>query len=168
MTFGKTLLALALALAWSLGAGVHPAGAQSGARLQGVVLDESGGVLPGVAVTMTHLAPETVLAGHQGGGCCRAFPRRLRLRRSLPSRSYRSPTPWGRFSLATSARDNTRSCSRCQGSRRSGRRSVLDWYVNLRGRQFADRSPRNNIPYFFRIIDSPEINAFAIPAATST
>lgn len=40
---------------------------------------------------------------------------------------------------------------------------VLDWYVNLRGRQLADRSPRNDIPYFFRIIDSPEINAFAIP-----
>lgn len=40
---------------------------------------------------------------------------------------------------------------------------VLRWYVNLRGGQLADRSPRNNIPYFFRIIDSPEINAFAIP-----
>ncbi|MBI2187002.1 MAG: M48 family metalloprotease [Acidobacteria bacterium] len=40
---------------------------------------------------------------------------------------------------------------------------VLTWYVNLRGRQFADRSPRNNLPYFFRVIDSPEINAFAIP-----
>lgn len=40
---------------------------------------------------------------------------------------------------------------------------VLTWYVNLRGRQFADRSPRNDLPYFFRVIDSPEINAFAIP-----
>lgn len=40
---------------------------------------------------------------------------------------------------------------------------VLTWYVNLRGRQFADKSPRNNLPYFFQVIDSPEINAFAIP-----
>lgn len=40
---------------------------------------------------------------------------------------------------------------------------VLTWYVNLRGRQFADRSPRNDLPYFFRVIESPEINAFAIP-----
>lgn len=40
---------------------------------------------------------------------------------------------------------------------------VLTWYVNLRGRELADRSPRNNLPYFFRVIDSPEINAFAIP-----
>lgn len=40
---------------------------------------------------------------------------------------------------------------------------VLSWYVNLRGRQLADRSPRNDIPYFFRVIDSSEINAFAIP-----
>lgn len=40
---------------------------------------------------------------------------------------------------------------------------VLRWYVNLRGRLLADRSPRANIPYFFRVIDSPEINAFAIP-----
>jgi predicted Zn-dependent protease len=40
---------------------------------------------------------------------------------------------------------------------------ILRWYANLRGRQFADRSPRNDIPYFFRVINSPEINAFAIP-----
>jgi len=40
---------------------------------------------------------------------------------------------------------------------------VMKWYVNLRGRQLADRSPRNNLPYFFRIIDTSEINAFAIP-----
>jgi predicted Zn-dependent protease len=40
---------------------------------------------------------------------------------------------------------------------------VLTWYTNLRGRQLADRSARNDIPYFFRVIDSPEINAFAIP-----
>lgn len=40
---------------------------------------------------------------------------------------------------------------------------VLRWYANLRGRQLADRSPRADIPYFFRVIDSPEINAFAIP-----
>lgn len=40
---------------------------------------------------------------------------------------------------------------------------VLTWYVNLRGRELADRSPRNNLPYFFGVIDSPEINAFAIP-----
>jgi predicted Zn-dependent protease len=40
---------------------------------------------------------------------------------------------------------------------------ILKWYVNLRGRQLADLSARNNIPYFFRIIDSSEINAFAIP-----
>lgn len=44
---------------------------------------------------------------------------------------------------------------------------VLKWYVNLRGGQLADRSPRNNIPYFFRIIDSPEINALAIPRAAT-
>jgi predicted Zn-dependent protease len=40
---------------------------------------------------------------------------------------------------------------------------VLQWYTNLRGRQLADRSARNNIPYFFRVVESPEINAFAIP-----
>lgn len=40
---------------------------------------------------------------------------------------------------------------------------VVDWYVNLRGRQLADKSPRNNLPYFFGVIDSTEINAFAIP-----
>jgi predicted Zn-dependent protease len=40
---------------------------------------------------------------------------------------------------------------------------IVKWYVNLRGRQFADRSPRNGIPYFFRVVNSPEINAFAIP-----
>lgn len=40
---------------------------------------------------------------------------------------------------------------------------VIEWYVNLRGRQFADLSPRNDIPYFFRVVDGPEINAFAIP-----
>lgn len=40
---------------------------------------------------------------------------------------------------------------------------VLGWYVNLRGRQLADRSTRNDIPYFFRVIDSDEINAFALP-----
>jgi predicted Zn-dependent protease len=40
---------------------------------------------------------------------------------------------------------------------------VVKWYINLRGRQFADVSPRNDIPYFFRVVDSAEINAFAIP-----
>lgn len=40
---------------------------------------------------------------------------------------------------------------------------ILTWYVNLRGRQMADVSPRRDIPYFFRVVGSDEINAFAIP-----
>ncbi len=39
----------------------------------------------------------------------------------------------------------------------------LTWYVNLRGRQLAAASPRNDIPYFLRVIDSDAPNAFAIP-----
>lgn len=40
---------------------------------------------------------------------------------------------------------------------------VLEWYLNMRGRQLAERSERNDIPYFFSIVDSSEINAFAVP-----
>lgn len=45
-----TRAALALAPAWLITGGIHPAGAQTGARLTGVVRGESGGVLPGVTV----------------------------------------------------------------------------------------------------------------------
>ncbi len=58
LSFMKTLLTLALALPWPLG-GVHLAAAQNAARLQGVVLDESGGVLPGVTVTVATEASAT-------------------------------------------------------------------------------------------------------------
>lgn len=45
--------AFTLALAWLLTGGVLPIAAEDAARLAGVVLDESGGVLPGVTVTVT-------------------------------------------------------------------------------------------------------------------
>lgn len=54
--FRKTVAALALASTWLLTSGIPVAAADNGARLAGVVLDESGGVLPGVTVTVT---PET-------------------------------------------------------------------------------------------------------------
>lgn len=52
-TVGRALVALALTLAWALTGGARPVAAQGGARVEGVVLDESGGVLPGVTVTVT-------------------------------------------------------------------------------------------------------------------
>lgn len=39
----------------------------------------------------------------------------------------------------------------------------LDWYLNHRGRMLADLSDRRDIPYTFNVVDSPELNAFAIP-----
>jgi len=39
----------------------------------------------------------------------------------------------------------------------------VQWYVNHRGRQFADLSDRRDLPYDFGVVDSPELNAFAIP-----
>ncbi|MFQ5744957.1 MAG: M48 family metalloprotease [Acidobacteriota bacterium] len=40
---------------------------------------------------------------------------------------------------------------------------VLANYVNHRGRFIADHSSRPDIPYFFKVIDDPEINAFTLP-----
>ncbi|MBI4263599.1 MAG: TonB-dependent receptor [Acidobacteria bacterium] len=55
--FTNARLAFALAFTWSLTGAGHPAAAQhvaeGAARMAGVVLDESGGVLPGVTVTLT-------------------------------------------------------------------------------------------------------------------
>jgi predicted Zn-dependent protease len=39
----------------------------------------------------------------------------------------------------------------------------IDWYLNHRGRLLADLSDRADIPYTFKVVDSPELNAFAIP-----
>lgn len=52
LSFRKTLVTLALAFTWSLTGGDHAAAAEIATRLEGVVLDESGGVLPGVTVTV--------------------------------------------------------------------------------------------------------------------
>ncbi|MBI4484367.1 MAG: carboxypeptidase regulatory-like domain-containing protein, partial [Acidobacteria bacterium] len=49
----KALVALALAFTCSFTSGVRAEAAQDAARLAGVVLDESGGVLPGVTVAVT-------------------------------------------------------------------------------------------------------------------
>jgi predicted Zn-dependent protease len=39
----------------------------------------------------------------------------------------------------------------------------LEWYINHRGRMLASVSRRADIPYTFSVINSPEINAFALP-----
>jgi predicted Zn-dependent protease len=39
----------------------------------------------------------------------------------------------------------------------------LDWYLNHRGRMLASVSKRADIPYSFSVINSSEINAFALP-----
>ena len=37
------------------------------------------------------------------------------------------------------------------------------WYINHRGRMLAELSDRKDLPYEFGVVDSPELNAFAIP-----
>jgi predicted Zn-dependent protease len=39
----------------------------------------------------------------------------------------------------------------------------VSWYLNHRGRELAVLSERNDLPYTFGAIDTPELNAFAIP-----
>lgn len=39
----------------------------------------------------------------------------------------------------------------------------VDWYLNHRGRQLVALSDRPELPYSFGVVDSPELNAFAIP-----
>ncbi|MFQ5742504.1 MAG: M48 family metallopeptidase [Acidobacteriota bacterium] len=40
---------------------------------------------------------------------------------------------------------------------------ILEDYVNHRGRLIAEHSSRPDIPYFFQVVDDPEINAFTLP-----
>ncbi|MFA5338506.1 MAG: M48 family metallopeptidase [Candidatus Omnitrophota bacterium] len=39
----------------------------------------------------------------------------------------------------------------------------LSGYVNGIGRKVADKSDRNNLPYYFYVLDDKKINAFAVP-----
>ena len=39
----------------------------------------------------------------------------------------------------------------------------ISWYLNHRGRVLAQLSARSDLPYTFAAIDTPELNAFAIP-----
>ena len=39
----------------------------------------------------------------------------------------------------------------------------ISWYLNHRGRFLAGLSQRNDLPYTFAALDTPELNAFAIP-----
>ena len=44
----------------------------------------------------------------------------------------------------------------------------VDWYLNHKGRLLAGLSTRPDLPYFFATIDTPELNAFAIPGGHGT
>ncbi len=46
--------------------------------------------------------------------------------------------------------------------------AALNAYVNNLGQRIAAITHRPNLPYTFKVLDTPVVNAFAVPAAMST